>query len=458
MSVPVQTGQYPGGNGAPIYTFYATGPTSMESALFNVWDYFLASDGATPDNMIARAIAAASQTGGVVYFPRWRYQTTASIVMPADNVTLRGDGFGTIIQPVAGANFDVISTPIPSASGTPGFVRNYLGIENLLIDCSLMAGTVAGQGNGIHWYGVRYGWIRSCFINASPNWSIILDGDSTPNFGYNCEVRGNIFDLCAAGVLFSGSEAHEVVQNKFKYAKAATAALQPAFSSPSTTAMHLWATSGYHYIAGNVFGNSGSYTSEAIRLANSGPSKVIGNRFDQVHAEAIRCTSGNQIIVGNQIGNPGSTVAGKSGILLGSTNNVVTGNKFDVTNGAAAFAYCVSEPSAQSNNAIVGNSFVAGLSGMVSLNAASTGDVVADNLGFNPVGHAVAQPAVPASTVAQVNNTGVHCMVYVTGGTVTAITVGGVATGLTAGAFRVPAGQSIAITYSAAPTWQWYGD
>jgi hypothetical protein len=46
--------------------------------------------------------------------------------------------------------------------------------------------------------------------------------------------------------------------------------------------------------------------------------------------------------------------------------------------------------------------------------------------------------------------------VVVTGGTVTVISVGGVSTGLTSGTVVVPAGSTIAITYSVVPTsWVW---
>ncbi len=67
----------------------------------------------------------------------------------------------------------------------------------------------------------------------------------------------------------------------------------------------------------------------------------------------------------------------------------------------------------------------------------------------------VATPAVPASTTAQYNNAGQSVVVTVTGGTVTVISVSGVVTGLTTGAVIVPAGGSIAITYSVALTWAW---
>ena len=76
----------------------------------------------------------------------------------------------------------------------------------------------------------------------------------------------------------------------------------------------------------------------------------------------------------------------------------------------------------------------------------------------------VSQPAVPASTVATTNLTGAAVMVYVIGGTLTVISVSGTATGITAAApaggawgILLAPGQSIAITYTVAPTWTWIG-
>lgn len=66
-------------------------------------------------------------------------------------------------------------------------------------------------------------------------------------------------------------------------------------------------------------------------------------------------------------------------------------------------------------------------------------------------------PAVPASTTAIVNPFWRDCMVVVSGGTVTAITVDGTATGLAATGHPVivPTGRSIALTYAVAPSWDW---
>jgi len=91
---------------------------------------------------------------------------------------------------------------------------------------------------------------------------------------------------------------------------------------------------------------------------------------------------------------------------------------------------------------------------------ASASMVVRDDVGFNPQG--ALAPAVPASTVAYKNDFMVDCQVYIKGGTVSAIAVGALTTGLTlaTGEFvsvLVPAGQTITITYSSVPTWTWYG-
>jgi hypothetical protein len=74
-----------------------------------------------------------------------------------------------------------------------------------------------------------------------------------------------------------------------------------------------------------------------------------------------------------------------------------------------------------------------------------------------PEGDWASKPAVPASTVAAVNTTRFTMWVEVAAGTVTVVKVDGVTIGArTSGMFLVRPGSSIAITYSVAPTWQWF--
>lgn len=78
-----------------------------------------------------------------------------------------------------------------------------------------------------------------------------------------------------------------------------------------------------------------------------------------------------------------------------------------------------------------------------------------------PVGQV--SPAIPASTVAATNTYGADATVYIIAGTVSVIAVSGVTTGLTSSAagvtVRVPAGGTLALTYSVVPTsWVWLVD
>jgi hypothetical protein len=67
----------------------------------------------------------------------------------------------------------------------------------------------------------------------------------------------------------------------------------------------------------------------------------------------------------------------------------------------------------------------------------------------------VSSPAVPLTTVPVTNATGTVVAVTITGGTLTFVFVSGVQAGTTAGTYLVPAGGTISITFSAAPTWAW---
>lgn len=71
------------------------------------------------------------------------------------------------------------------------------------------------------------------------------------------------------------------------------------------------------------------------------------------------------------------------------------------------------------------------------------------------IGSSVTTPSVPSSNTAVTNTSGTNVQVVITGGTMTAVTIGGVQVGTGAGTYQLPAGQTIAMTYSVAPTWAW---
>lgn len=73
-------------------------------------------------------------------------------------------------------------------------------------------------------------------------------------------------------------------------------------------------------------------------------------------------------------------------------------------------------------------------------------------------GPVITTPAVPLTTVTATNSTSASVQVVITGGTLTAVKVNTVTVGTTAGTYTVPAGGTISITYSSAPTWAWSGE
>ncbi len=122
-----------------------------------------------------------------------------------------------------------------------------------------------------------------------------------------------------------------------------------------------------------------------------------------------------------------------------------------------------------SNFMIEGNDLAGNLSGGIQNNAGSfDGLVLRGNAGLNPVG-VIPAPAFPVSGKAQVNNTGYDVTLYITSGfhpiglaingaVLTGVQIPG--NGAFSGAIRLPANQSITLTYTigGTPSWQWVAD
>lgn len=440
----------------------ATARTNLnvsQRSFFDVRDYGAIGDGTADDTTaINNAIAdALTFNGGVVFIPNGTYKLTDALTIWSDNVVIRGETRNnTVLMPASGISYtnDVIITPIPGTAGAAGFTQSNVGVENLTIDCSHMTSTNAGHGNGIHFYGVRDSHIRDVIISGCPNLGILLDGDAT-NTSYNVDVRNNIITGGGGGIWTNFATAY-IQDNQFLQANVTMAAAQPVFGTTSNVGYLARLMYGYSLVQGNIFSNGGTYTSAALQLEHSGPSRVIGNQFDQCRYQAIKITGANQIIEGNQIGNP-SSVGSVEGITISSTDNTIIGNAFDITKAAAHYTYCISESAAEGNNNIQSNRVKSGTTGTINLNASSTGNRVHNNLGYNPKG-SITAPTVPATTVNFTNNYGSDATVYINGGAVTNISIAGVAIGTGAGFFRVSSAQTIAITYSAVPTWKWFLD
>jgi len=177
----------------------------------------------------------------------------------------------------------------------------------------------------------------------------------------------------------------------------------------------------------------------------------------------IECNRIN--VIGGQFGSgaqpgqgngKGIGTTGGSGIFVGgSAANVQITNVMSVFNAQYGIAINSSPPPTNLN--ISGGYLSNNTSGTIfPITAANSVRTVS---GVNPV-YSVTTPAIPASNTPVTNNTGVDVTVYISGGTVTAVSVSGVS--ITTGtpiSVLLPSRGNIAITYSVVPTaWRWIGN
>lgn len=155
-------------------------------------------------------------------------------------------------------------------------------------------------------------------------------------------------------------------------------------------------------------------------------------------------------ITGNSVDGGGAVSTGVE--LEGCTDIIIASNQFDRCVNAGVNLY----GGAMTNIIIGPNVLTATPADLVNGPLGAGGRIIRGTLA--PIGSAVTQPAIPLSGTAVTNATARDCTVFVNGGTVTAVAIGGTATGQVAGGFRVPAGQTITLTYSVAPTWTWFGE
>ena len=295
-------------------------------------------------------------------------------------------------------------------------------------------------------------------VYNSPNYAFLLEGDNPTNFSYNVTLVECIAGNCAAGVRFSNSEQGYMLRCIIEGANASTAATQPYSGTSSTTnAYMLYMNTGWIFADGCTFGSLGTgSTREAVFVDNGQTCVVRGCLFDGCRGPAFHSTAGNHIFVGNSIENPCAAGGGSFVISLGAGGHIISDNVFhNVT--AANFTYCIGENGAYAGNTIHDNFLITGSSGTIATNVAST-PVIHHNVGYNPKGN-IAIGGPPTSGSSYQNQFGSDATVYISGGTVSAIAIGGVATGFTSGTFRVAANQTITLTYTVAPTtYKWYLD
>ena len=460
-SLRVKTGAYD--DGRPIYTFYATpGPAAAVGPVFNVSDYGATGDGVTDDTAAIQAAITAAQTagGGRVYLPGGTYLLTAALTISTSGIILEGAGWGggtgggtfqgTALRLANGVNDYAIKFTPPVSVRLDGVT-----VRDLKIDCNGVNQTAAG---GIHVFGAAYGLFDHLWIEQPYQDGLTLESDNLSGFGHHHVIRNCWFHGGTASPLAGGGRAIAFLSADECRVEACVIE-QCGTAAGTYNGAALYDQSGLQVISECVFvANPAVLGVEQVKLVGQNGSQFVGCIFDggtNTQLEAATPASAACIVSGCVFDSP---INNSTSVVLSNGAHTLIGNVF-LSAGTANVSKAAVDGTNANATQVLGNQFItqgAWNSGGPVIGASKL--ILRSNVGYNPVGHAVAQPAVPATTVAATNTTGVDCMVYVTGGTVTAIAVGGTATGLTSGGFHVPAGSTITLTYSVAPTWQWFGE
>ena len=279
------------------------------------------------------------------------------------------------------------------------------------LDCNqIMVSNCEFDGNGSYNIGFQVAspYVRGC----------VLSGNSFTNFGSIPNPPGSaVLNINYAGVIVTGNH---VYQNATK-----TAISLGAESLVSNNIIEHNAFSGVW-----IYGTGGTLKNNVIHSNNTSNSATLSQR--------------NGIYIG---------------VGVGADYLTVMGNRV-YDDSATPYQYGLGGNQTLSNVRLLDNDFqenVGIYTDFSNLLTFSNTNIIGRNLGINPTGPQ-AVPAVPASGTALANPFPFDCTVYVTGGVVTAIAVGGTATGLTSGSVFIPTGETITLTYTSAPTWVWIGD
>lgn len=466
------------GNGYQVWTArYGT---------VNVKDFGAHGDGVHDDTAAIQAAidAAGTAGGGTVLLPQGTYSISQSLTIPYNAVTLAGPGMFSANIRVAGS-FDAIvvsnsstGTRITSLSITSSVTQTAgAGIRadstGNAVYTTLIDNVYFATYNGIELYNTNTTTILHCRMNCDNYGLYCGNGCRIVRFT-NAEVGGN-----AAGVFLDGGcQSIKLLQlEMFSNAHAVVLDTPNGGSAPNYVYMYdVEANPGsdvvgpYFYInnAGEVhLTECWSDAAQAIQI-NGGTVTILGGRYGNGGPPAIGIAGGESTtIVGASIA--GVPNEGAAIVITGGGNVRVIGCIFGLFGDALAYAVTVSDTytgdygvqagGTTGNILISGNSLgptVYQIGNGYDIQCAAGLVTITDNYGANPYGSQTA-PSVPTSGTALTNPFPVNVQVVVTGGTVSSIAIDGTDTGLTSGMVMLTPGQTITLTYTAAPAWTWFG-
>ena len=466
--------------------------TAKLQQIVTVKDFGARGDGATNDTAaIQAAINALAASGGTVVFPDGNYRVSSTIALAA-GVSLAGESeFSSTILPQT-ASMTVFSLIFGTSSAAELSVRdlsiqcgtvanvqgfqftycNRVNLENIsffgclnnftfdrgglhrVVNCTSAGTATLASGAAKMWSSTdtEYGSVFSIVegYRAENNGA----GIQSPMFYFRRAVAVKVSQLVTTNNAAHGTGTGILIENDCQgicvenslmvdfvegcvFQQGAGIAVAPTvnilsdvdFDQCSTNSILLSQGAGNQIRGGVITSSAVATTSQAI-VINSGASE---NTIDGTHIS-------------------GYFGAGGTGVLLnGCSGNRLYGVQVGGSTQGVAFSGSVTQTH------IAGCDFSSGVTTAIAGSVAGVGNNIQNVKGFSGAA-LIASPAVPASTVPVTNNFGIPARIFVNGGAVSLLSINGVASGFTTGSSLILyPGESVALTYSSAPSWNWIG-
>lgn len=463
---------------------------------FNVLQYGATGNGSTDDTSAIQSAINAASGGGVVFFPPGTYKITTPLSMSHQGTRLLGTGLLSIIQPSSGFSGANMITITANFCGVAGFSIQYANptySSNPTADAIQITGSSATFINDVYFQAIN-GWCIQSTATATANYNtritecrgyqckqfIHLLGVAASSFAgtntitncYGNQIENgdcyflediqdvlmtNIFGETAAG---SGNSIH--IKGAVASCYIENFDLGP-YPGPATGAIVLMEQS-----ANGVPNQIGLCNgvieggSTGVTISNATNTSVRCSKIFNCGSQGINITGGDSIVIEgcHFSGNGVTGSSGKYEMQIAGNHTEVFNCYFNSPQGTGA-AHVNNALNCISGTTSVINCYFFG-TGITSGNAFNNyPPLIRSCPGYSPAGLQTA-PTIGASPF---TTTGFaqDCQVFIHGGTWTVLSLNGSATGFTSAlssecTIRVPAGSTLTLTYTVAPTWVWIAE
>lgn len=356
--------------GKDVASFTVAAPDSInQSADFHA-------TGTDDQNAINAAIDALPSNGGIIYLHDGTFNTTDSIVIAQNNVTLVGAGAGTIIRRTGGSTNDIITV------GNGGFAA-YSAITVANIKMGSPNASIGVNFNGK----VSNSTVRSVIFDSHVGYSVIsLTAASAPNADNDNIIADNTITNSSdtnaiqlsnsANNLISGNHGIKLIE--LDNASNSNRIVNNDIAQGSGFAQILvWQGSADNTVIGNTLNGGSPTIGPSIYVRAASHNTVSGNTILSSNWQGISIGVGatDNTISNNVIDSPT-----QEGILIdvSSAHNIVTGNSIYVTSNGGFNLINIKGTS--TNNLISSNILTStGLGSHISIEAGSTNNTLSSN-------------------------------------------------------------------------------